>query len=129
MPYKISEPDFESLVTKAIEDIPTLYQENLKNIAFFVEDEPSQEQREKLNLRSCDSLFGLYEGVPLPGRRGGYALTLPDKITIFRKTHEQFASSLEDLKRQTYNTVWHEVAHYYGLDHKRIHQLERHPDK
>ena len=124
MAFSISESAFEKLVTESISKIPTLYQENLNNIAFFVEDEPSKGQRNKLNLRPCDSLFGLYEGVPLPERHGGYTLTLPDKITIFRIAHELNSNSLKDLKVQLYNTVWHEVAHYYGLDHKRIAELE-----
>lgn len=124
MAFSISESDFEKLVTESISKIPTLYQENLNNIAFFVEDEPSQEQREKLNLRPCESLYGLYEGVPLTERHGGYALTLPDKITIFRLAHVQNTDNLKSLKIQLYNTVWHEVAHYYGLNHKRIAELE-----
>jgi predicted Zn-dependent protease with MMP-like domain len=124
MAFNITESDFEKQVTECIGKIPNLYQENLSNIAFFVEDEPSQEQRKKLNLRPCESLFGLYEGVPLTERHGGYALTLPDKITVFKIAHEQNASNLKDLKIQLYNTIWHEVAHYYGLNHQRIAELE-----
>lgn len=124
MAYEISKNNFEKLVTKAIEHIPSPYKESINNVAFFVEDEPSEAQRKKLNLRHCDSLFGLYEGVPLPRRRGGYALTLPDKITVFRLTHERYSIDLNAMTKQVYNTVWHEVAHYYGLDHERIAELE-----
>lgn len=120
----ISNTEFNELVSSAIKSIPKDYNQGLKNIAFFVEDEPSPEQRQKLGLRPCQSLFGLYEGVPLTERRGGYAITLPDKITIFKIPHEQFASSFTELKKQVLNTVWHEVAHYYGLDHRRIKELE-----
>lgn len=122
--YKLEINYFEKLVTEAIENIPPPYKESINNVVFFVEDQPTDAQRKKLNLRSCDSLFGLYEGVPLPQRRGGYALTLPDKITVFRLTHEHYANSLTEITKQVYNTVWHEVAHYYGLDHKRIAELE-----
>lgn len=117
---------FEKYVTDAIATVPEPYKSQMQNIAFFVEDEPSQEQRQKLGLRPCQSLFGLYEGVPLPARNGSNANMLPDRITVFRLTHEQFANSVEELQKQVHNTVWHEVAHYFGLDHKRIHELEQH---
>lgn len=115
---------FEEIVTNSISKIPQPYANNINNIAFFIEDEPSEQQRVSLGLRPCQSLFGLYEGVPLTERRGGYALTLPDKITIFKNTHEEYANNLEELKTQVANTVWHEVAHYFGLNHDKIYQLE-----
>ena len=98
--YTINKEEFEDIVTKSISNIPRPYKDNLNNIAFFVEEEPSKEQRQKLGLRPCQSLFGLYEGVPITERHGGYALSLPDKITIFKLTHEHYANSLEDLKKQ-----------------------------
>lgn len=120
-----TQKEFEDIVTNAISKVPKPYSDKIDNIAFFVEYEPSAEQRLALGLRPCQSLFGLYEGVPLTERRGGYALTLPDKITIFKKTHEQYASNLDELKNQVVNTVWHEVAHYFGLNHDKIYALER----
>jgi predicted Zn-dependent protease with MMP-like domain len=68
-------------------------------------------------------LFGLYEGVPLP-QRNGVTKLLPDKITIFKKPLEFISSDLDDLREHVRHTVWHEVAHYYGLGHKRIHELD-----
>jgi predicted Zn-dependent protease with MMP-like domain len=95
----------------------------LQNVAFIVEDFPSPEQRQKLNLYPNETLFGLYEGTPLPARNGTLKL-LPDKITIFKMPLMAASRSLEELRRNIGHTVWHEVAHYYGLDHKRIHQLD-----
>lgn len=122
--YQIEQTDFEELVTDSIESLPQERKDNINNVAFMVESEPSEAQRKKLGLRPCQSLFGLYEGVPLPERRGGYAMTLPDRITIFKNTHEFFASNQAELEKQVKNTVWHEVAHYYGLNHARIAELE-----
>lgn len=122
----ITTEQFEKYVTDAISAVPEPYQGQLQNIAFFVEDEPGIEQRQKLGLRPCQLLFGLYEGVPLPARNGNNTNLLPDRITVFRVPHEQSADTIEDLQKQIYNTVWHEVAHYFGLDHKRIHELEKH---
>lgn len=122
--YTIEKTAFEDLVTKAIAALPKDRLDAIKNIVFLVEDEPNNEQRKSLGLRPCQSLFGLYQGVPLTERRGGYALTLPDRITIFQNPHMQFANTYEELLSQIKNTVWHEVAHYFGLNHDRIEELQ-----
>lgn len=120
---EISDKEFKKILSESINAIPPLYQEHLKNVAFIVEDEPTPKQRQQLNLRCNDLLFGLYEGVPLPLRNGAIKL-LPDKITIFKKSIELVSENLADAAEKVRHTVWHEVAHYYGLDHKRIHELE-----
>ncbi|MFT4532232.1 MAG: putative Zn-dependent protease with MMP-like domain [Candidatus Saccharimonadales bacterium] len=117
--------EFEQLVSAAIDNIPELYQEKLGNVNFRTEDEPSEDQRQKLGLRRCDALFGLYEGVPLTGRGGATHSIVPDVITIFRTPMVDIFNSPESLKKQVYETVWHEVAHYYGLNHERIHKAKR----
>jgi predicted Zn-dependent protease with MMP-like domain len=122
--YHISQEQFETYVTESIDRLPEPYKSRIENIAFFVEEEPYIEQRQRLGLRPCQSLFGLYEGVPLPQRNGYTGNMLPDRITIFKNTHEYFANNESELQQQVINTVWHEVAHYFGLDHKRIHELE-----
>jgi predicted Zn-dependent protease with MMP-like domain len=119
-----SDEEFEKIVSDAIDAVPELYQKHLNNVAFIIEDQPSSEQRKQLGLHCDQLLFGLYEGVPLTAR-GGATRLLPDKITIFKIPIETIASSISELKDQVGRTVWHEVAHYYGLDHKRIHSLER----
>lgn len=124
---KVKAQQFQNFVTQAIDAIPELYQEHLQNVAFIVEDRPTNEQRKKLKLKDNDLLFGLYEGVPLPGRSGQTKI-LPDKITIFKKDIETASQNLDDLRNRVANTVWHEVAHYYGLDHLKIHELEN-PNK
>lgn len=120
---EISDPDFEQIVAEAVERVPAPYRQRLDNIAFLVEDEPSIEQRQKMALRPHETLFGLYEGVPLP-QRGGAMKLLPDKITIFRRPLLAVSSNLADLRRHVGHTVWHEVAHYFGLDHDRIDELD-----
>lgn len=122
--FTVDEKTFEKLVADGIDNIPPKYAKHIKNLAFVVEDEPTQEQRQKLKLHPNQTLFGLYEGVPLTGRSGNYNLVLPDKITIFKKPIESSANGLQELKKQINQTIWHEVAHYYGLGHGRIHQLE-----
>lgn len=111
---------FEALVRQAIDSVPEPYAERLGEINFVVEDEPSPEQRQRLKLRDCDALFGLYEGIPLPSRGGALLAKVPDVITIFRHPMTEIFRVEAELKKQIFETVWHEVAHYYGLDHKRI---------
>jgi predicted Zn-dependent protease with MMP-like domain len=119
----VANDEFEKLVSEGIDAIPSLYQEHLQNVAFIVEDEPSGQQRVQLHLYPNETLFGLYEGVPLPRRNGGTKL-LPDKISIFKNPMLRVCNDMVQLKELVNHTIWHEVAHYYGLDHKRIHELE-----
>lgn len=123
--FTVDEKTFNEVVTKAIDGIPARYANNIKNLAFVVEDLPSEAQRQKLKLKANESLFGLYEGVPLTQRAGGYNLVLPDKITIYKRPIEFSSNSLEELQARVNKTIWHEVAHYYGLGHGRIHELEQ----
>ncbi len=120
---KLSRKQFESVVAKAIDSIPPLYRRYLDNVAFIIEDEPTSDQRQRLKLQDGESLFGLYEGTPLPAR-GGATKLLPDKITLFKRPLESISNNLEELKENVRHTIWHEVAHYYGLDHQRIRKLE-----
>lgn len=111
------------MVGDGIDAIPSRYLKHLDNVAFLVEDEPTPTQRQQLGMRHHDLLFGLYEGVPLPQRMGTTKL-LPDKITLFKKSLQLVSKTKEELREHVRHTVWHEVAHYYGLDHKRIHELD-----
>ena len=117
--------EFEQLVNKAIDAIPQLYQDYLNNVAITIADEPTPAQREQLKLRCNETLFGLYEGIPLTKRGAGYNLVIPDRITIFKLPMVAASNNEAELAEQVRHTVWHEIAHYYGLDHYQIHKLEK----
>lgn len=121
---EVTQEEFEQIVSQAIDDIPDKYFEHINNVVFVIEDEPTIEQRQKLRLHPHQSLFGLYEGIPITKRAGNYNMVLPDKITIFKHPIESTCGSHEELIAQVNKTVWHEVAHYYGLDHLQIDKLE-----
>ena len=122
----ISDEQFEELVTAAVAAIPTRFADHLENVSFMVADEPSSDQLAKnQQLHGGMVLLGLYEGIPLPKRDSGYNMVLPDIITIFKRAHELVAVDVGSLQRQVHQTVWHEVAHYFGLDHGQIRALER----
>lgn len=119
----IDEKDFEAMVSRAIDSLPGQYIDNMKNVAIIVEDEPSQAQRQQMHLVNGVTLFGLYEGIPLTNRGGNYSLVLPDKITIFKNPILASCNNLEELKSQIKRTVWHEIAHHYGLDHEDMQKI------
>jgi predicted Zn-dependent protease with MMP-like domain len=120
----IEDKEFEQLASAAIDSLPDEIIKNMKNVAIVVENEPSEEQRQKFHLNAHTTLFGLYEGIPLIKRSANYSLVPPDKITIFKKPLMMSAQSIDDLKDKIKRTIWHEIAHHYGLDHDRIHELE-----
>lgn len=121
----ISDEQFEQLINESMDELPQEYIKGLKNVAVTYDDEPTPEQREKLKLTCHQTLYGLYEGIPLTKRNGSYSMVLPDKITIFKLPMLHTSQNLAELKKQVKHTLWHEIAHYYGLDHDRIHALEK----
>jgi predicted Zn-dependent protease with MMP-like domain len=103
---------FESLVRDAIDALPDQFRRRLENVEIVIEDAPDRE-----------SLLGYYHGVPLTERGAGYSGYLPDKITIYRKPLEGRASTPEELAEQIRITVWHEIAHHFGIDDDRLREL------
>jgi len=121
--FEISDEQFSQLITEVMDELPREHMDAVKNVAIVYADEPTPEQREKLQLRHDQSLFGLYEGVPLT-KRGGMNNFGPDKITIFKNPMLHYVNTYAQLRGQVKHTVWHEIAHYFGLDHDQIHKLE-----
>ena len=120
---EVTDEVFQGLINEALEELPGDHARNIKNIAILYETEPTPEQRLEMSLRSDQTLLGLYQGTPLPQRQGMTHL-MPDRITLFKGPLTRQADTLVELKEQIKHTLWHEIAHYYGLDHDRIHELE-----
>ena len=121
----ITDEQFEEMIGQSLDELPQDYVSRLlKDVAVTWADEPTPEQRQQLNLRHNQSLFGLYEGLPLTGRYSGMTKLTPDKITIFKQPILDYVHDLPGLKDQIKRTVWHEMAHFFGLGHPRIHELE-----
>jgi predicted Zn-dependent protease with MMP-like domain len=114
---------FEKLVNEGIKDIPQKFLDKLDNVGIVVEDNPSPEQLKKLKIRKNYFLFGLYEGIPKT-KRWGYSDVLPDKITIFKNPIEQSTQSEEEIKKIVKETVWHEIAHHFGMNEKEVRDAE-----
>lgn len=123
--FDISDEKFEELIGQALDELPQEYVTRLlKDVAVTWAELPTLEQRQKLQLRQNQSLFGLYEGLPLTSRYSGMTKLTPDKITIFKQPIVSYTHDMDSLKGQVKRTVWHEMAHFFGLDHPRIHELE-----
>jgi predicted Zn-dependent protease with MMP-like domain len=122
---EISDEQFEDLIDQALSELPQEYVQRMKqHVAIVWADDPTPEQRTELKLHCNQTLFGLYEGLPLPQRFNGPTKITPDKITIFKNPIVRASPDMRALKEQIKHTVWHEMAHYFGLGHERIHELE-----
>jgi predicted Zn-dependent protease with MMP-like domain len=120
---ELTDEQFEQIIADSLDEMPQEHMKAVRNVAIVYEDDPTPAQREALQLKCHQSLYGLYEGVPLT-RRQGMTHYGPDKITIFKNPILSGVNSLDELKAQVKHTVWHEIAHYFGLDHDQIHKLE-----
>lgn len=114
---------FETIVAEALDSLPDEFARHLTNVAVQIELNPSSEQRRALGLRPGQTLYGLYEGVPLT-ERGGLGPLLPDMITIFQEPLERDFPEREGLRRQIQRTVLHEIAHFFGISDARLHELD-----
>jgi predicted Zn-dependent protease with MMP-like domain len=120
----MTDEKFSKLVADGMDAIPDEFAKHIDNVVVVFADEPTEEQRKMLHLRRNSALFGLYEGVPKTSR-GAYNMSLPDKITIFKNEIIKVIGTDEQaIKKQVTKTVWHEIAHHFGLSDAEIHRLE-----
>ncbi|MBI4118228.1 MAG: metallopeptidase family protein [Parcubacteria group bacterium] len=128
--------EFEKLVLESYAALPSRFQERVKNVAVLVEDEPSTALRQEEGLVPDETLLGHYRGIPATerGEDYGVGVTLPDTITLYQKPIEEAAHELsegvegvfeEKVKEVISDTVWHEFAHYFGMDENDVALRER----
>jgi len=115
---------FRQLVDEALETIPVEFRDAMRNIAIVVEDEPTTRQLADVGIEPPDTLFGLYEGVPLTERAWSEGGTLPDKITLFQRPIEDASADEDDLVIGIGETLIHEIGHYFGLSEEEIEEIE-----
>jgi len=117
--------EFDQLVQGAYARIPSQFRKRLQNVAMIVEAEPSPAQLAEAGVEPGGTLLGLYQGRPLTGRSVFESFAMPDRIMIFQGPHERLARSEEHLRHMVDDTVWHEVAHYFGMDERQVRAAER----
>lgn len=120
----VSDEQLDALLGQAMDELPSEHMAAVKNVAIVWADEPTPLEREELKLADNQTLFGLYQGVPLARRQGRINDYPPGKITIYRGPITRSVNSELELKEQLKHTIWHELAHYFGLNHEQIHKLE-----
>lgn len=109
----MSPGEFDKLVEEAMRAVPVRFRRRLENIVFVVEPEPSR-----------PGLLGLYQGRPLTHRSVSQPFALPDRIVIYQGPHERLARNRLHLQELINETVWHEVAHYFGMDEATVRRAE-----
>ena len=111
---EMSRARFEELVTAALDDVPAELSAVVDNCVVLVEDDPPADDPD---------LLGVYDGTPLTERGQGYTMALPDRITIFRNPTLDMCESEEEVVKEVRITVVHEIAHHFGIDDDRLHDL------
>jgi predicted Zn-dependent protease with MMP-like domain len=115
---------FERHVSDALATIPKRFRDAMRNIAIVVEDEPSVTLLREMDIDPPDTLFGLYQGVPLTERRWDYGNALPDRIVLFQGPHERESRDEDDVVASIAETLIHEIGHYFGLSEEEIEAIE-----
>jgi predicted Zn-dependent protease with MMP-like domain len=122
---ELSDERFDALITRAMDELPQEYIHGMQNVAIVMADEPDEYQATRSGLREHHVLLGLFEGVPRIMQTGNESGILPSKITLFKHALLMVTYDEVSLFEQIKRTLWHEIAHYYGLDHDHIHSLEQ----
>ena len=125
----LSDAQFEELVGEALDALPPFFQAQMNNIVVLVEKWPSRQLLREMSVPPGETLLGLYRGIPLTERTHAYNLVTPDTITLFQGPIEHAATEWEDgefidnVREEVWHTVVHEIAHHFGIDDDRLHQL------
>ena len=120
-PSEIDDDAMEAMVIDALERLPAAFRERLGSVAIVIEDEANPAQ---LASVGASGLFGLYEGIPRT-RLSADASPAPSKITIFRGPLARANPRPEALAAAVTETVYHEIAHHFGISDERLHELKR----
>ena len=115
---------FQRLVVEAIALIPKRFRREMKNLALVVEDEPAPDLLAEMEIEPPDSLFGLYQGTPLPDRTWAFGNNLPDRITLFQRPIEEDCEDEDEVRAVIGETLIHEVGHYFGMSEEEIEEIE-----
>ena len=123
----MTKKQFEKIVTEVgLSAVPKQFRSKIENVAFVIEDEPDDRTRNEEQLDDDETLLGLYHGIPQTRRAEGYGIggTLPDTITLYRiPIEEEGEGNAKKIREVIKETIWHEVAHHFGLDDHDIDEL------
>ena len=115
---------FQQLVLEAITLIPKRFRREMKNLALVIEDEPDPALLAEMEMEGEDSLYGLYQGTPLPERTWAFGNALPDRITLYQRPMEDDCEDEDEIRAMIGETLIHEVGHYFGMSEEEIEEIE-----
>ncbi|MBT9130493.1 MAG: hypothetical protein DDT40_00122 [candidate division WS2 bacterium] len=121
----IDEEQFMEIAISIFDGLKSFFSDKLQNIALVVEDQPSEEQLQSLNIKNNQQLLGLYQGCPYSKRGVGYNLVAPDRIVLFKNNIEERAKSPEEIPDIIEKVLIHEIGHYLGLGEQQLRFLEK----
>lgn len=116
--------EFRGLVSEAIDSIPARFATHVRNVAIVIEDEPSAELLDEMDIEPPDTLLGLYQGTPLTERHWDHGNALPDRVLLFQRPIEEDAEEDGDVVGVIGETLIHELGHYFGLSEDEIMAIE-----
>jgi predicted Zn-dependent protease with MMP-like domain len=114
---------FRRLVREAVAMLPAQLLDRVQNVAIVIERRPNARERKAAGLGPGKTLLGLYHGIPLTHRGENYNLVPPDKISIYQEPIEEICETDDEVREQVRKTVLHELAHYFGIDDRRLGEL------
>ena len=114
---------FRRLVAVALDSIPEELANRMENVEIIARSRPTPEELRAAGIGPHGLLLGLYQGQPLTVRSSYYGSTLPDRIFIFQEPIEAVCRDDEEVVRQVRKTVLHEIAHHFGIDDDRLHEI------
>jgi predicted Zn-dependent protease with MMP-like domain len=115
---------FTELVEEALREIPGRFRREMRNVAVVVEDEPPPDVLDDVEAEAGETLFGLYQGTPLPDRGWGYGNALPDRISIYQGPIEEACEDDDEIRDCIAETIIHEFGHYFGMSEEEIEEIE-----
>ena len=125
----MNKQEFEALVSEiGFSSVPEKFRGFISNVALIIEDDVSAELRREMKLPLNETLLGLYRGIPLAARGDGYGIggRLPDTIALYRMPIiEAAAEDGVSVRQVLEETIWHEVAHHFGLNEEEVRKREQ----
>jgi predicted Zn-dependent protease with MMP-like domain len=124
MSIRLDREAFETIVAEALEELPEDFLQMLDNVVVLVESWPDYETRRQVGAASRYDLLGFYHGVPQTVRPHNYGNVAPDKISIYWHPIEAQCDTVDEVRETVGRVVRHEIAHHFGIDDKRLHELK-----
>ena len=120
---KVSDKEFDRIVTRAIRRIPEELRQHLDNVLISVRKRPSEEMLEEMEVPPGEELLGFFSGVPLVDQSVTDPPLYSNTIFIFQEPLEAMCETVEELEEEIELTVVHEIAHYFGISEERLEEL------